>query len=158
MKKEDKIIRWSVFQGCDISISPLVLNSSIPLLCIRKINKTTIFCDHRNWICGTVPLKIYWFLGTGLLDMHLHHIFNCYQLYTYKYQLFNWHSYFTTNKITIICCSEILHLCILINSTTLYVIHSLRFVMNWSIHASLDSYRYHPVDWGIYVCIQSALL
>lgn len=150
MKKEDKIIRWSVFQGYDtcISISPLVLNSSIP--CIRKINKTTIFCDHRNWICGTVPLKIYWFLGTGLLDMHLHHIFNCYQLYTYKYQLFNWHSYFTTNKITIICCSEILHLCILI--------HSSRFLMNWSIHASLDSYRYHPVDWGIYVCIQSALL
>lgn len=147
MKKEDKIIRWSVFQGCDISISPLVLNSSIPLLCIRKINKTTIFCDHRNWI---------WFLGTGLLDMHLHHIFNCYQLYTYKYQLFNWHSYFTTNKITIICCSEILHLCILINSTTLYVIHSLRFVMNWSIHASLDSY--HAAYWGIYVCIQSALL
>lgn len=113
--------------------------------------------QQNNYILWSQELDMWdsssenhWFLGTGLLDMHLHHIFNCYQLYTYKYQLFNWHSYFTTNKITIICCSEILHLCILI--------HSLRFLMNWSIHASLDSYRYHPVDWGIYVCIQSTLL
>lgn len=76
MKEEQKIIMWSMFQGCDISISPLVLNSSIPLLCTWKINKTTKMCDHRNLTCGTVLLKIYWFLGTCLLDMHLHHISN----------------------------------------------------------------------------------
>lgn len=57
-----------------------------------------------------------------------------------------------------VCCSQILHFCILINTTT-NLVHSLRFLMNSTIMPHLIHIMlYIHVYWGIYVCIQSALL